>query len=248
MISSYHDVIDNSPMSAASLLVNPPTPNLPIDLPIPPSSPAPTLPPKDFKRSNREPSPSGVSKQTETFKLIRSVSGSVYASTETIIAAGQQWEVVEDKGKNKDASSAKSKTRSKDKDKESRREHRKEKERGEDRESRKHSHKGSRRSADVAMAGAALHNSQRRANSVEIHNRAPIPEFQKPQESSARRSVDIPVNVNKPQPPPPPPTQGVSHSRPLERNPSRSARPTSEVPTAADLNATRGREAWSTLR
>ena len=37
----------------------------------------------------------GVGRQTETFKMVRSSSGNVYASGETISAAGQQWEIVE---------------------------------------------------------------------------------------------------------------------------------------------------------
>ncbi len=263
VISTYpHDVVESSPLSAASILVNPPTPYTPSDRPIPPSSPAPTLPPKESKRPPREPSPSTVSKQTETFKLVRSMSGSVYASTETIIAAGQQWEVVEDNnGKVKEASRSKSKS----KESTGKKEHRKDKERAsvaDERESRKHKDKGSRRSADVPMASTSTsQRSQRRASSVETQNSGgQVPDFaasprsHKREDSSGRRSgdrrtsTDVPVNVNKPQPPPPPPTPGVSNCRPLERNPSVSARPTSEVPTSADLNAMRGKEAWEMER
>lgn len=57
----------------------------------------------------------------------------------------------------------------------------------------------------------------------------------------------IPFNVNKPQPIPPPPTPGPP-PRPLQRNPSISARPTSELQSAAEMNALRAKEAWEMER
>ena len=94
---SYED----SPLSASSVIANPPTPYNRLSIPLseeltaPPSLP-PNSPP-EAKRLSHEPSPvnSSPSRQTETFKLVRSSSGNVYASGETISAAGQQWEVVE---------------------------------------------------------------------------------------------------------------------------------------------------------
>lgn len=57
----------------------------------------------------------------------------------------------------------------------------------------------------------------------------------------------IPININKPQPAPPPSTPGAP-PRPLQRNPSISARPTSELPSAAEMNALRAKEAWEMER
>ena len=109
---SYED----SPLSASSVIANPPTPynRLSISLSEVSTLP-PTLPPKsiaEVKPPSHEPSPvnSSSSRQTETFKLVRSSSGNVYASGETILAAGQQWEVVESvEAKEKKGKSSKSK-------------------------------------------------------------------------------------------------------------------------------------------
>jgi len=126
-LGSYesYEAYEASPLSASSMLANPPTPydhrsSLAL------SSEPPTLPPKsiyegktphnvtptDPSRSrqnelppksiyegktshNVTPTDPSRSRQTETFKLVRSSSGNVYASSQTITAAGQQWEVVE---------------------------------------------------------------------------------------------------------------------------------------------------------
>ncbi|KAJ7751246.1 hypothetical protein DFH07DRAFT_745568 [Mycena maculata] len=165
---------DISPLSASSILVNPPTPYARDTLM--PDEPEPMPPPVPSKRSSRDPSPSQVSvtgRETETFRLIRSASGTVYASSETIRAGAEQWEVVE-------SSKSKGKNRSQDRESESR-----------------ESHEGREQKAE-------------------------------------RRSTE--PKYNKPQPAPP-----VTPSRNLE---SKSARPISEVPTAADMNMMRAREAW----
>ena len=104
---------EGSPLSASSVLANPPTPydhRLSIAM-----SDAPTLPSKDADEIKELPKHRPVnppqSRQTETFTLVRSLSGHVYASSQTIMAAGQQWEVVESvevKGK-KDKSSSRHK-------------------------------------------------------------------------------------------------------------------------------------------
>ncbi|KAK0198946.1 hypothetical protein F5146DRAFT_1131891 [Armillaria mellea] len=255
MISTYPHDFDNSPMSASSILVNPPTPhtNSHLHMASPaPSTVAPSLPPKpSVEAKHRESSPSVnsmTSKQTETFKLVRSMSGNVYSSSETIRAAGQQWEVVEDvKGKGKETSRSKSKSRD--------RENSKEKDKSDsDREHRKHSHKSSRRSADVPRASTS--SALPRASSLDRKSRVPIPDFKKEKEaephkrreSRGRKSSDIALNLNKPQPAPPPPTPGPPVPRKLERNQSYTARPTSEVPPTADLNAMKGKEAWEMER
>ena len=96
---SYED----SPLSASSVIANPPTPcnrlSIPLseDLKLPPSLPPNTASIPETKCSSHEPSPVNSSpiRQTETFKMVRGLSGNVYASGETISAAGQQWEIVE---------------------------------------------------------------------------------------------------------------------------------------------------------
>ncbi|KAF7965521.1 hypothetical protein HWV62_43064, partial [Athelia sp. TMB] len=57
-----------------------------------------------------------------------------------------------------------------------------------------------------------------------------------PRKESSRR--------DKPQPAPPPPTPAPAPAQPLERRPSAATRPTSELPSTAEMHAMRAREAW----
>jgi len=117
---------EGSPMSTSSMLANPPTPyENRLSIALSDQSLPPTLPPKSIYEVRIPPNPTTTSpsRQTETFKLVRSLSGNVYASSETITAAGQQWEVVEsvETKPRKDKSSSKSKEqdyRSRDRDRE----------------------------------------------------------------------------------------------------------------------------------
>ncbi|KAG5654720.1 hypothetical protein H0H81_007476 [Sphagnurus paluster] len=98
---------DNPRLSTVSMLANPPTPySHDITMPGTPGQPPPPLP---SRTSADVTSLSAKNRQTETFRLVRSPSGNVYASNETFVAAGHQWEVVEarDKGKSKLPSSSK---------------------------------------------------------------------------------------------------------------------------------------------
>jgi hypothetical protein len=52
------------------------------------------------------------------------------------------------------------------------------------------------------------------------------------------------LNVNKPQPPPPPPSPTPRPPNDQNRQSIPSTRPTSELPSSAELNALRAREAW----
>ncbi|TFK30840.1 hypothetical protein FA15DRAFT_662902 [Coprinopsis marcescibilis] len=99
-INSY--LYTDSPYSASSVLANPPTPYNPrLSIPLSPEPepalppPPPPKPPKDKHASGDASSPTQATRQTETFKLVRSLSGNVYASADTIPGAGQQWELVE---------------------------------------------------------------------------------------------------------------------------------------------------------
>ncbi|KAF7337449.1 Apolipoprotein n-acyltransferase [Mycena sanguinolenta] len=221
---------DISPLSTSSMLVNPPTPYTK-DKPIP-DEPEPAPPPVPSKRSSRDPSPVSVTgRETETFRLVRSASGTVYASSETIRAAGEQWEVIESS-----SSKNKGKNRSQDWENDSRKEQRRqakaEKELEPD-QRKPRSERRKRRSADGT-----------RASIPEPFVSPPPPqqERSKRDDERERKAERKPVDVDKPQPAPPGPAPPVP-----ARNPSRtskSARPTSEVPTAADMNQMKAREAW----
>ncbi|KAG5221058.1 Apolipoprotein n-acyltransferase [Salix suchowensis] len=144
-IPSQFDYSD-SPLSSVSMLANPGTPYNP-EMSMPPS----IAPPPIALRSSSEGSPltrevhpdgpdqqsSQATRETETFKLVRSASGNVYTSTDTIQGGGEQWEVVESKreSRSKDGSrDRQSKSKPKDRDREKEREKEKEKEREKERE------------------------------------------------------------------------------------------------------------------
>jgi hypothetical protein len=86
---------DDSPLSRASLFVNPPTPYIKSsDVIANPSRSVPELhvlagSPK-IKTSS-----SGKVRETETFKLVRSPSDHAYTSGQTIIAGGEEWRVID---------------------------------------------------------------------------------------------------------------------------------------------------------
>ncbi|KAJ7446411.1 hypothetical protein B0H11DRAFT_2084613 [Mycena galericulata] len=235
---------DISPLSASSILVNPPTPYTTDTLM--PDEPEPMPPPVPSKRSSRDPSPSQVAvtgRETETFRLVRSASGTVYASSETIRAGTEQWEVVESKSR--------AKNRSQDRESESRREQRRqaraEKEAESEQPKVRSEHSRKRRSAE---AGASNSQTFPRSDSADRHHRASIPETlvsrqedarasrpsrdEERERKSERKSTD--PRLNKPQPAPP-----AAPSRHVE---SKTTRPISEVPNTEDLNMMKAREAW----
>ncbi|KAE9400535.1 hypothetical protein BT96DRAFT_992850 [Gymnopus androsaceus JB14] len=215
------------------------------------------LPPPPIRKSSsrepsREPSP-GVSsvtvRETETFKLVRTKSGNVMTVSETIPAAGEQWEVEEvsqskraSKSKDKDKSSSSKSERDADgRERDARRESRRQEKKAE-RSSRSHT----RHSVDdlpVKYSDKPIG----RSSSLESHHRAPIPESMRQQddarsgrvrngEHKSTRKTSASASPTKPS------------TRPRERTSSKSSRPTSEVPSAADLNALRAREAWDMER
>ncbi|KAJ7651707.1 hypothetical protein DFH06DRAFT_1207894, partial [Mycena polygramma] len=244
--------LSNRPLSSLAMQ-SPPKPqpaplprpqNFPYHFRLHPASNLSSYPPK---RSSRDPSPSQVSvtaRETETFKLVRSSSGN--------------WEVVE--------STSKDKNRSQDRESENRKEQRRQaraekeaeseqpkvrsersrKRRSVDDSAERHRHRlpipdtlvspqeeprgsGSKREEDREQR-------RERKDQEREHRRAERKDEEREQRKAERKAADL--KLDKPQPPPPPP------SRTLERNPSKSARPISEVPTAADMNMMKAREAW----
>lgn len=100
--------LDDSPLSRASVLVNPPTPHIPDELHPDLPLELPQIEKVPSKAPSRENSPvkkgdgevrvaksnSTTSRKTETFKLMRNPSDKVLSSDNTITAAGEQWTVV----------------------------------------------------------------------------------------------------------------------------------------------------------
>ncbi|KAF9460141.1 hypothetical protein BDZ94DRAFT_1238727 [Collybia nuda] len=265
-----HYSYDHSPLSAASMLANPPTPYADdMSIPATPELSPPALPSKfDEKKLVSSESSSGnpaMGRQTETFKLIRSSSGNVFASSETIVAGGQQWEVVESmdsKGKGKGKGSSKPKDPETNSRREQGREVKVKASRDIETEPRNRSQRRSQRQQsgeqsepmDIGLSAGRtsndLHHQKTDIGSPEMRYSATRSSRKRDEDRKLDRKgekLSVPVNVNKPQPAPPPPTPGAP-PRPLQRNPSISARPTSELPSAAEMNALRAKEAWEMER
>jgi hypothetical protein len=270
MASSPLSFMEDSPLSRASMIVNPPTPHNPtvpiMPIPIIPTSvSAPTIQP-NVERSSRNPSPSKAdapkarieaakpkaeleakdepqrgttpvtSRQTETFKLIRTASGNVLPANETITAGGEHWEVVESSDSSKKNKTKERSPRPKDRDAGGRKPH------------GRHGH-----SAPQETEADRRRARQRSSSEKEVDRTLVVPA---PVESPRAHSMDTPrpgqeaskhngkeskPNLDKPQPRPP---QATSEPLRVERKPSTSTRPTSELPSTAELNALRAREAW----
>ena len=182
-----------------------------------------------------------ASRQTETFKLIRSPSGNVIPPSETITAAGEQW-VVESSDALKKSKSRERSSRSKERDNGNRREPKRQESALVGAVDTDHRMVSSRQKS---FHGKAVESTSLPVPGNSTRNRS-VDEFWPPEQEGTRHTrKDSNFNLNKPQPPPPPPTPGVSR---LERKPSSSARPTSELPSTAELISIKAREAWEAER
>ena len=248
---------DHSPFSTSSMLANPPTPFAP-DGP----QPLPPARPPHEKLGSDEPPSSKISRQTETFRLIRSPSGHVYSTNERIVAGGHQWELVGTserngrRSKDRDSNERSSRDRRSSERRERRQESRSQAELDNDTDY----HRRSRSQWNEKMSSGDR-GSMPLTSPPSPHDRLGSGSVRRPRESrkSTRRIDDerdrtserkVPesssLNINKPQPPPPPPS--TNGSPPLERRPSLSVRPTSQLPSAAEMTALRAKEAWDMER
>ena len=277
--SAIASTSDDSPLSKASLLVNPPTPydydtnELHPDL----SNDVPKVVQIEKvpgKASSRETSPvkrgdgevvrvaksnSTTSRKTETFRLMRNPSDKVSSSGETITVEGEHWTVVnssdaprrrrtkEKVEKNERVEKPSSSTR----DRESRREQRRlDKAAQEAAENHQRAISQSRTKQGKADAGDPASERTPRSRSFDTSPRMsvvqPMTVFTIHGEPSRhRKSDDRPRDSQYQQshsrPTRPSHASGIAH---VERLPSTTTRPTSEMTSAADINALRAREAW----
>jgi len=252
---------DYSPLSASSVLVNPPTPHAPPEG----SQPLPPLRPSHEKFYSDEPPSSKISRQTETFKLVRSPSGHVYSTNERIVAGGHQWELVgtsERKGRSKTSKDRDYRDSigrsSRDRHSSELRERKQESRTPAELEADTDHHHRPRSQWDEKMSSGERRSKRFTSpssphdgpGSVSVHirkesrknTRRMDDERDRTSERKVRESSSF--NINKPQPPPPPSTNGPL----LERRPSLSVRPTSQLPSAAEMTALRAKEAWDMER
>ncbi|KAI1789762.1 hypothetical protein LXA43DRAFT_548674 [Ganoderma leucocontextum] len=239
-------------LARASMYVNPPTPYAtPAALVIPPTVAEAQEPRRSSSKrvdrsptKSKDPSRSKSIRETETFKLIRSPSGTM-KQTEVIMGMGEQWEVV-------GTPSEPPKKTSKSKDKEKEKERTKEKpkpsdhtvHREESRRRRDHStstedgesrHK--RHSSINGREKAPSANSVRSAQTP-INPRRSVRKSSEPGDSRSAKAAS--VNVQ-------PPVQEQLRERHLSTTTS-GPRPTSELHSAADWSSVRAKDAWEMER
>ncbi|KIL00572.1 hypothetical protein PAXRUDRAFT_8128 [Paxillus rubicundulus Ve08.2h10] len=289
-------IANDSPLSEASVLANPPTPystgesdhNLPVLERVSTNQTTQKAPSRDASPTKQvdaevrlTKSNSGTSRKTETYKLVRNPSDKVSSASEAFNAEGEQWLVINsadvprrrrtrEKAEKSDRVEQPSSRTSRERERE--RERPRPKELGRDRERERERESRRRRQERAAQEVA---DNQRRAAS---HARVNTPPADKRNSGSLSgrpsraRSLDTSQRPTLLQPliftlqDDPPPLgkddrtrdsihQG--HSKPtrpgpspivavarVERYPSTSARPTSELTSAADINALKAREAW----
>ncbi|KAG1749793.1 uncharacterized protein EDB91DRAFT_1109709 [Suillus paluster] len=267
---------NDSPLSRASVLVNPPTPYDPnevhTDLPyeMPPiervSSRAPSRENSPVKKADGEvrvaKSNSTTSRKTETFRLMRNPSDKVSSSGDAIPAEGEHWTVVnssdaprrrrtkERAEKNERVERVeKPSSRSSTKDRESRRDqrrHEKAAQEAAENHARASSQGRTKRTKAEAVDSSSLSGRPSRARSLDTSPRQsvqPMVFTLQGEPPRHRKSDDRPRDSHhsKSSRPNPSPISGIAR---VERLPSNATRPTSELASAADINALRAREAW----
>ncbi|KAG1889531.1 hypothetical protein F4604DRAFT_1569173 [Suillus subluteus] len=267
--------LDDSPLSRASVLVNPPTPHnpdelhpdLPLELPqierVP--SKAPSRENSPVKKGDGEvrvaKSNSTTSRKTETFKLMRNPSDKVLSSDNTITAEGERWTVVNSsdvprrrRTKEKPVeNSERPSSRSSTKDRESsRRDQRRQDKTAQDAVENQgragsSSQGRTKRTKPETADSRSLSGRPSRARSLDTTSRTSVSQPMvftlQGEPPRQRKSDDRPRDSYHPKPirPGPNTISGIAH---VERLPSNLTRPTSELPSAADINALRAREAW----
>lgn len=278
--STIASTSDDSPLSRASLLVNPPTPcdydtselhpELPTDVPnvvqiekVPGKAPSRENSP--IKKGDGEvvrvtKSNSTTSRKTETFRLMRNPSDKVSSSGDTITVEGEHWTVVnssdtprrrrtKEKVEKNERVERVEKPSSSTKDRESRREQRRlEKATQETAENHRRTSQG-RTKQPKAEASDPASERPLRSRSFDTNPRSSVVQpmvFTLHSEPPRhRKSDDRPRDSHHQQghskPSRPSPVSGIAH---VERLPSTATRPTSEMTSAADINALRAREAW----
>ncbi|OSC99444.1 hypothetical protein PYCCODRAFT_1372969 [Trametes coccinea BRFM310] len=272
--------VEDVSLARASLFVNPPTPYAPsVSIPstiaevgeaTSPTRRTERSPTKSREREKSErdgttrskTSISSQSRQTETFRLIRSPSGTIKQAGEVLMGMGEQWEVVESPVEPSNSTSKKSKS-SKDKDKEKerskasepdpavRRRDSKQRERSDEAAEQRHRRNTSTGGRDKSSSANSVRVTQtpivpERATSTKSHRRSATLKKPRPEEGRAAKgsSASAPALVSSPAPSAHAPPSG--HER--HGSVHASTRPNSELHGAADLASMKAKEAWEMER
>ncbi|RDX50485.1 hypothetical protein OH76DRAFT_1402525 [Lentinus brumalis] len=244
-------------LARASLLVNPPTP---YTAPAPLVIPSTTNMSQDSrqsssKRVDRSPtkpkdgaSRSKSTRQTETFKLVRSPSGTIEKATEVIMGMGEQWEVVEtpaDSPKKSKSQKDKARTKSPEPDQpvhreetRRRREHSSSTDEGDSRHKRHPSTNGREKSPSINSVRSTQTPVVPRRSSKKTSDTEKKMSDVEEGRASKRASSSTSTGATP------------AHQQTRERHLSASAttRPNSELHSAADLSSVRAKDAWEMER
>ncbi|KAI0361361.1 hypothetical protein OH77DRAFT_1391213 [Trametes cingulata] len=248
-------------LARASMFVNPPTPyTAPLSIP---STVAEESEASGSKRADRSPTKSkegttrskasigSQSRQTETFKLVRSPSGTIKQAGEVIMGMGEQWEVVESpvepanstkKSKSKD----KERSKSSEPERDVRRHESKRREQGSSAEEAESRHKrhASTGGREKSPSSNAVRSTQtpvipERVTSTKSARRSSTLKKPRTDESRAAKGSNNPSPVSPTAPAAPVPSAHERHG-----SVHASTRPNSELHSAAEFSSMKAKEAW----
>ncbi|KAI0715357.1 hypothetical protein C8Q76DRAFT_693153 [Earliella scabrosa] len=233
-------------LARASMYVNPPTPyNAPTSLVIPSSA---DMPQSSSRRVERSPTKSKdgatrskSTRQTETFKLVRSPSGTIKQATEVIMGMGEQWEIVETpadapkKVKSKEKEKEKSKPSDRDQavhreESRRRRDHSSSAEEGESRHRRHPSTSGREKSPSINSV---------RSTQTPIVPRRSVKKSSDGEDHRASKTTSASLS---------PTTPPAQQTRERHLSATGTTRPNSELHSAADFSSVRAKDAWEMER
>ncbi|KAI0375248.1 hypothetical protein BV20DRAFT_1009477 [Pilatotrama ljubarskyi] len=252
---------EESSVARASMFVNPPTPyTAPLSIA---STVVEESEGSGSRRADRSPTKSkdgttrskasigSQSRQTETFKLVRSPSGTIKQAGEVIVGMGEQWEVVESP---EEPSNSTKKSKSKDKERaksfeperDARRRESKRREQGSSAEEAEPRHKrhastgGRERSpSDNAVRSTQTPVFPERVTSTKSSRRASTLKKPRNDEGRAAKGSNNPSPVS-----PTAPTAPVPSAHERHGSVHTSTRPNSELHSAADFASMKAKEAW----
>ncbi|KAI0801026.1 hypothetical protein C8Q74DRAFT_461764 [Fomes fomentarius] len=229
-------------LARASMYANPPTPyTAPGALVIPSEKNMPS----SSKRVDRSPTKSKdgatrskSTRQTETFRLVRSPSGTIKQATEVIMGMGEQWEIVETPADSPKKSKSKDKEKAKSPDRDHN-VHREESRRRQDHSSTEESAGDSRHKRHPSTSGREKPPSVR-STQTPIASRRSVKRSSDSSDKRASNTASASTTTTMP----------LATQQTRERHPSASAvtRPNSESHSAADLSSMKAKDAWEMER
>lgn len=229
-------------LARASMYANPPTPYTAPSALVMPSE---ETMPSSSKRVDRSPTKSKdgatrskSTRQTETFRLVRSPSGTIKQATEVIMGMGEQWEIAETPAE----SPKKSKSKDKEKAKSPERDHNVHREESRRRQVHSSTEDGDSRHKRHPSTSGREKPPSVRSTQTPIASRRSVKRSSDASDKRASNTASASTTTTMSMPP------AIQQTR--ERHPSASAvtRPNSESHSAADLSSMKAKDAWEMER